>query len=100
VLTEAAIESKSDGLNGLKENIIIGKLIPAGTGMEVYRDIGTKAPEYQPMAYWSSEKEEQGLAEWLTGTYEANQEGGGPGDGARDLAAVVGLPSAEDVKEA
>ena len=33
VLTEAAIESRSDGLLGLKENIIIGKLIPAGTGM-------------------------------------------------------------------
>jgi DNA-directed RNA polymerase subunit beta' len=100
VLTEAAIESKSDGLNGLKENIIIGKLIPAGTGMEVYRDIGTKAPEYQPMAYWSSEREEQGLAEWLTGTYEANQEGEGSGDDARNLAAVVGLPSSDDVAEA
>ena len=34
VLTEAAIESRSDGLLGLKENIIIGKLIPAGTGMQ------------------------------------------------------------------
>ncbi|MGH9091361.1 MAG: DNA-directed RNA polymerase subunit beta', partial [Acidimicrobiales bacterium] len=37
VLTEAAIESRSDQLFGLKENIIIGKLIPAGTGMERYR---------------------------------------------------------------
>jgi DNA-directed RNA polymerase subunit beta' len=92
VLTEAAIESRSDGLNGLKENIIIGKLIPAGTGMEVYRDIGTRAPEYQPMAYWSSEREEQGLAEWLTGTYEA-QGDEPPAD--KDLAAVVGLPSSE-----
>ncbi|MGH9212807.1 MAG: DNA-directed RNA polymerase subunit beta', partial [Acidimicrobiales bacterium] len=95
VLTEAAIESKSDGLNGLKENIIIGKLIPAGTGMENYRDIGTQAPEYQPMAYWSSEREEQGLAEWLTGAYEASEEGELPPEQARDLAAVVGLPSAE-----
>jgi DNA-directed RNA polymerase subunit beta' len=42
VLTEAAIESKSDSLLGLKENIIIGKLIPAGTGMTKYRnfDVG------------------------------------------------------------
>jgi DNA-directed RNA polymerase subunit beta' len=96
VLTEAAIESRSDGLNGLKENIIIGKLIPAGTGMEVYRDIGTKAPEYQPMAYWSSEREEQGLAEWLTGTYEATQEEGElPPEDAADLAAVVRLPSSD-----
>jgi DNA-directed RNA polymerase subunit beta' len=39
VLTEAAIEGKSDRLNGLKENVIIGKLIPAGTGLRRYRDI-------------------------------------------------------------
>jgi DNA-directed RNA polymerase subunit beta' len=91
VLTEAAIESRSDGLKGLKENIIIGKLIPAGTGMEDYREIGTRAPEYQPMEYWSSEREEQDLAEWLKGNYEA-----GEGGGDRDLAAVVGLPSSEE----
>jgi DNA-directed RNA polymerase subunit beta' len=91
VLTEAAIESRSDGLNGLKENIIIGKLIPAGTGMDEYRDIATEAPEYKPMEFWSSERDEQGLAEWLTGTYEAAESGGADAD----LAAVVGLPSAE-----
>ena len=39
VLTEAAIKGKIDPLIGLKENIIIGKLIPAGTGMAKYRDI-------------------------------------------------------------
>jgi DNA-directed RNA polymerase subunit beta' len=39
VLTEAAIKGKIDPLIGLKENIIIGKLIPAGTGMSKYRDI-------------------------------------------------------------
>jgi len=39
VLTEAAIKGKIDPLIGLKENIIIGKLIPAGTGMQKYRDI-------------------------------------------------------------
>ena len=44
VLTEAAIESRYDGLMGLKENIIIGKLIPAGTGMERYQDIQAYAP--------------------------------------------------------
>ncbi len=54
VLTEAAIESSSDSLLGLKENIIIGKLIPAGTGMAKYRDVSTSAPEYQPMEFWSS----------------------------------------------
>ena len=39
VLTEAAIKGKIDELLGLKENVIIGKLIPAGTGLQAYRDI-------------------------------------------------------------
>ena len=39
VLTEAAIKGKVDNLIGLKENVIIGKLIPAGTGMKRYRDV-------------------------------------------------------------
>ena len=36
VLTEAAIRGKVDRLHGLKENVIIGKLIPAGTGLQAY----------------------------------------------------------------
>lgn len=43
VLTEAAIKGKTDPLLGLKENVIIGKLIPAGTGMNRYRDIEIEA---------------------------------------------------------
>jgi DNA-directed RNA polymerase subunit beta' len=39
VLTDAAIKGKVDPLVGLKENVIIGKLIPAGTGMSRYKDI-------------------------------------------------------------
>ena len=39
VLTEAAIKGKIDPLLGLKENVIIGKLVPAGTGMPVYSNI-------------------------------------------------------------
>lgn len=39
VLTDAAIKGKSDDLNGLKENVIIGQLIPAGTGIRKYRDV-------------------------------------------------------------
>lgn len=39
VLTDAAIKSKVDPLIGLKENVIIGKLIPAGTGMKRYRSV-------------------------------------------------------------
>lgn len=45
VLTEAAIKGKVDPLVGLKENVIIGKLIPAGTGMKKYKDITIKAVE-------------------------------------------------------
>ncbi len=41
VLTDAAIKNKIDPLLGLKENVIIGKLIPAGTGMKIYKNIGT-----------------------------------------------------------
>ncbi len=40
VLTDAAIKGKVDPLLGLKENVIIGKLIPAGTGMPMYKDVG------------------------------------------------------------
>ena len=39
ILTDAAIKGKVDPLSGLKENVIIGKLIPAGTGSKSYRDV-------------------------------------------------------------
>ncbi|MHB8341968.1 MAG: DNA-directed RNA polymerase subunit beta', partial [Mycobacteriales bacterium] len=45
VLTDAAIHAKSDSLLGLKENVIIGKLIPAGTGMARYRSIRVEPTE-------------------------------------------------------
>jgi DNA-directed RNA polymerase subunit beta' len=45
VLTDAAIKGKSDPLIGLKENVIIGKLVPAGTGMEVFREVDV-VPSY------------------------------------------------------
>ena len=45
VLTDAAIKGKSDPLLGLKENVLIGKLIPAGTGMDVFRDVDV-VPSY------------------------------------------------------
>jgi DNA-directed RNA polymerase subunit beta' len=44
VLTEAAIEGKSDWLRGLKENVIIGRLIPAGTGFNAYEDSNFSSP--------------------------------------------------------
>ncbi|NEO78008.1 DNA-directed RNA polymerase subunit beta' [Moorena sp. SIO4G3] len=48
VLTEAAIEGKSDWLRGLKENVIIGRLIPAGTGFNAYQEsnLGSPEPEF------------------------------------------------------
>lgn len=45
VLTDAAINCRSDKLNGLKENVIIGKLIPAGTGINRYRNIAVQPTE-------------------------------------------------------
>ena len=51
VLTEAAIKGKTDRLLGLKENVIIGKLVPAGTGMECYNNATYSAtmPEIKPL---------------------------------------------------
>jgi hypothetical protein len=45
VLTDAAINCRSDKLRGLKENVIIGKLIPAGTGINRYRNIQVQPTE-------------------------------------------------------
>ncbi|MBO5294979.1 MAG: DNA-directed RNA polymerase subunit beta', partial [Clostridia bacterium] len=45
VLTEVAIRGKVDHLLGLKENVIIGKLIPAGTGMDCYHGVGVRENE-------------------------------------------------------
>ena len=71
VLTEAAIEGKNDGLEGLKENVIIGKLIPAGTGMPRYRDVATEAPDYQPLPFYTSDYEDDlDLAERLRASLE------------------------------
>src|SRR3712207_8944126 len=50
VLTDAALEGKKDTLNGLKENVIIGKLIPAATGLKRYRRIEIEPAEPLPRA--------------------------------------------------
>lgn len=59
VLTEAAIKGKVDRLLGLKENVIIGKLVPAGTGMSRYRNIklDTEQPEAEDLAVTSESEE-------------------------------------------
>ena len=53
VLTDAAIHGRSDALRGLKENVIIGKLIPAGTGLERYRNIRVEPTEEARAAAYS-----------------------------------------------
>ena len=54
VLTDAAIHAKSDPLLGLKENVILGKLIPAGTGMPQYRNIKVEPTEEAKAAMYAS----------------------------------------------
>jgi len=87
VLTDAAIKGKYDPLLGLKENVIIGKLIPAGTGMSRYRNVeivpegqdvdddGRPRHEYE-MPYAAMTADDAALAEVM---------GGGNGDGMSRL---------------
>ena len=62
VLTDAAIEGKVDRLNGLKENVIIGKLIPAATGLKQYRNITIEPTEPLPVTFAHPEAEAELLA--------------------------------------
>jgi DNA-directed RNA polymerase subunit beta' len=80
VLTEAAIDGRGDNLVGLKENIIIGKLIPAGTGMARYREFDVSAPDYQPMAFYSTDQADP--AEWLASLSGSYSGDGGDGEAA------------------
>ena len=48
VLTEAALSGKIDYLRGLKENVIMGRLIPAGTGLPGYRDLNIEVDDDTP----------------------------------------------------
>jgi DNA-directed RNA polymerase subunit beta' len=94
VLTEAAIEGREDGLVGLKENVIIGKLIPAGTGMGRYREIEPHAPDYEPLPFYSSDAD---LADWLRDT--SSPAGDGEGEaGAEAEAEVLGASFGGDAE--
>jgi DNA-directed RNA polymerase subunit beta' len=62
VLTDAAIEGKTDRLLGLKENVIIGKLIPAATGLKQYRQIAIEPTEPLPVTFARPEAEAELLA--------------------------------------
>src|SRR5438128_322129 len=63
VLTEAAISGRVDYLRGLKENVIMGRLIPAGTGMEYYRNVDVERDE----TIGEAEREEEDFSEILGG---------------------------------
>ena len=67
----------------MKENIIIGKLIPAGTGMMRYREFGIEAPDYEPMTFYSSDAEVADPAAFLAdlhGSYDADAAGEQPAE--------------------
>ena len=77
VLTEAAIEGKRDNLVGLKENIIIGKLIPAGSGLEYYsRDnLRLEMPDADLMPEWAlSSNEDYDLGDLLGETRPGDED--------------------------
>ena len=72
VLTEAAMEAKSDPLLGLKENVILGKLIPAGTGLTRYRNIKVEpTPEARAAMYALPNYDEYAYPVFGSGTGEA-----------------------------
>lgn len=80
MLTDAAIAGRSDPLLGLKENVIIGKLIPASTGMSRYRSIQIKCPDA---------KEE--LAFMLTSTGDDEETAAESGQGPENVQAMSAL---------
>jgi len=95
VLTEAALQGKSDFLRGLKENVIIGKLIPAGTGSDMYQEVQPLLPDatvVSALGYLGGDAseslvEEEALpanpAEWLASLgADADADADGDGDDA------------------
>ena len=83
VLTEAAISGRSDSMVGLKENVIIGKLIPAGTGYTKYQDVAPGFPDMDPMTALGIFGEDVALsddslpadpAEWLASLGTSDEE--------------------------
>jgi DNA-directed RNA polymerase subunit beta' len=98
VLTDAAISAKSDPLLGLKENVIIGKLIPAGSGLARYRNVRAKIrPEAIP-DYWLARQRE--MAE-MAEQSEAAGDGGGEmtEEQAREALLAVGGDSKASEEE-
>ncbi len=92
VLTDAALEGKVDRLNGLKENVIIGKLIPAATGLKRYRRIEIEPAEPLPRAI-----DEVGLLDQEEIAAELGLHGGDPLGGAYGQEFDADLASLEKI---
>ena len=95
VLTEAAIEGKSDQLIGLKENVIIGKLIPAGTGMVRYRSVQPVLAGAPAAAGYAVESFGDGYEGYGDVYYGSEDGGDGGGDGDLMVGEMAGDESAE-----
>jgi DNA-directed RNA polymerase subunit beta' len=74
VLTDASIEGKVDRLLGLKENVIIGKLIPAATGLKTYRNVEIAPSEKVPVSAYAARPDTE--AELLAALEEIGSDGG------------------------
>lgn len=102
VLTEAAIKGKVDNLIGLKENVIIGKLIPVGTGMKRYRNTRLNTDEMESISFDELDAEEEvGFPENGEGeeTGQAAEDGENPDEveEIEDLDETEVLDEAEDL---
>jgi DNA-directed RNA polymerase subunit beta' len=73
VLTEASMTGKTDYLRGLKENVIMGRLIPAGTGLSLYRKLGIKTEtDEDPLPLYETESTNEKRNEKLLDILAAN----------------------------
>ena len=90
VLTEAAIKGKVDNLIGLKENVIIGKLIPAGTGMKRYRNTRLSTDEVETISFneLAEDDAKENLRETDAETEEAAAESDAPVEAEASLVGV------------
>ncbi len=90
VLTEAAIEGKSDWLRGLKENVIIGRLIPAGTGFNAYEDLHfSPSASADFTAGYGAMEEEDELSNVILDDRTARSYGGGMMEGSVLISAPI-----------
>ena len=89
VLTDAAIKGKNDKLLGLKENVILGKLIPAGTGMKRYKNIGVDyGVNAEIMENYEREQERLRMEEEMARANAASFDMNGAQDGGLDAEEV------------